>query len=330
MESFAIYQSIGKFLADHGLYPTPDNYALAYALFADEGSAAAKAVRSATSDGIRLSQREADRIKSEIGLPVTAAPQQSGGIDPTVLAAAHQRVEEFAALVEAQRVDAQSYRTDLQAGADRLEAGEGGSIAALVAITRAMADRTKKVEEQLTAAHDETRQLREKLAESTQEARRDPLTQLPNRRAFEEKLAEVEKKGAALSLAICDIDRFKRINDQYGHSVGDRVLRLVADTLKAGCAGNMVARLGGEEFVVLFEDMDMAEAARILDDTRELLAARNFKLRESDQPLGRITFSAGIARGRKAGSGPALKRADELLYEAKNGGRNQIRYDEAA
>ena len=150
MESFAIYQSIGKFLADHGLYPTPDNYALAYALFADEGSAAAKAVRSATSDGIRLSQREADRIKSEVGLPVTAPPPQPGGLDPAVLAAAHQRVEEFAALVEAQRVDAQSYRTDLQAGADRLEAGEDGSIAALVAITRAMADRTKKVEEQLT------------------------------------------------------------------------------------------------------------------------------------------------------------------------------------
>ena len=329
MESFAIYQSIGKFLADHGLYPTPDNYALAYALFADEGSATAKAVRSATSDGLRLTQREADRIKSEVGLPVTAAPQL-GGLDPAVLAAAHQRVEEFAALVESQRADAQSYRTDLQAGADRLEAGEDGSIAALVAITRAMADRTKKVEEQLTAAHDETAKLREKLAESTQEARQDPLTRLPNRRAFEEKLAEVEKKGAPVSLAICDIDRFKRINDQYGHSVGDRVLRLVADTLRTGCAGNMVARLGGEEFVVLFEDMDMAEAARILDDTRELLAARNFKLRESDQPLGKITFSAGIARGAKAGSGPALKRADELLYEAKNGGRNQIRYDQAA
>jgi diguanylate cyclase len=329
MESFAIYQSIGKFLADHGLYPTPDNYGLAYALFADEGSAAAKAVREAISDGLRLTQREADRIKTEVGLEVSAPPKM-GGMDPALLAAAHERVNEFAALVEAQRADAQSYRTDLQAGADRLEAGEDESITALVAITRAMADRTKKVEEQLTAAHDETRKLREKLAESTEEARRDPLTQLPNRRAFEEKLAEIEKAGAALSLAICDIDRFKRINDQYGHSVGDRVIRMVADTLKAGCAGNMVARIGGEEFVVLFEGMETPEAARILDDTRELLAARNFKLRESDAPVGQITFSAGIADGVKKQSGNALKRADELLYEAKNGGRNQVRFEAAA
>ena len=328
MESFAIYQSIGKFLADHGLYPTPDNYGLAYALFADEKSAAAKAVREAISDGLRLTQREADRIKTEVGLEVSAPPKP-GTIDPALLAAAHQRVDEFAALVEAQRADAQSYRTDLQAGADRLEAGEGESINALVVITRAMADRTKKVEEQLSAAHDETRKLREKLAESTEEARRDPLTQLPNRRAFEERLAEIEQAGAALSLAICDIDRFKRINDQYGHSVGDRVIRMVADTLKAGCAGNMVARIGGEEFVVLFEGLGTPEAAQILDDTRELLAARNFRLRESDAPVGQITFSAGIADGVKKHSGNALKRADLLLYEAKNGGRNQVRFEAA-
>ncbi len=328
MGNFAIYQTIGKFLADHGLNPTPDNYALAFAMHSDDGSPAAKAVRAATSDGVRLSQREADRIKSELGIEISAPP--SSAVDPALLVAAHQRVEEFAALVEAQRADAQSYRSDLQAGADRLEAGEDESIATMVAITRAMADRTKKVEEQLTAAHDETAKLRAKLAESTQEARQDPLTRLPNRRAFEERLAELEKKGGEVNLAICDIDRFKRINDQYGHSVGDRVIRLVADTLKTGCAGNMVARIGGEEFVVLFEDVDMPEAARILDDTRELLAARNFKLRESDAPIGKITFSAGIAYGANRPSGPALKRADALLYEAKNGGRNQIRFEEAA
>ena len=325
MESFAIYQGIGKFLADHGLYPTPDNYALVYALFADETSPAAKAVRAATSDGIRLTQKEADRIKTEIGLDVTAPPPS--GIDPAVLAAAHERVEAFAEMIDAQRADARSYRADLQAGAERLESGEAGSLAALVAITRAMADRTKQVEEQLDVARKETRKLRSKLAESSEEARRDPLTRLPNRRAFEERLAQLEKKGTELSLAICDIDRFKRVNDQYGHSVGDRVIKLVADTLSAGCGKNMVARLGGEEFVVLFEGLETAEAAEILDDTRALLAGRNFKLRESDTPLGKITFSAGVARSRRKGGANALTRADALLYEAKNAGRNQVRFE---
>lgn len=326
MDSNQLYKAIGDFLAAHGLWPTPDNYALIHALFADEASPAAAAVKAATADGLRLSQKDADRIKSEIGIEVSAAPG-AGSVDPSLLAAATRRVEEFVAIVEAQRADAQSYGADLQEGADRLEAGEGGSIAALVAVTRAMAERTKTVERQLTAARDETETLREKLAEAGQEARSDPLTRLPNRRAFEEQLKAYEEAGAMVSLAICDIDHFKRINDQYGHPVGDRVIRVVADTLRDNCGGNMVARIGGEEFVVLFEGVAPAEGARILDDARESLGARHFKVRETDAPIGRITFSAGVACARREAGQPAIARADALLYAAKNGGRNQVRFE---
>jgi diguanylate cyclase len=321
MDGSALYKLIGTFLADHGLWPSPDNYALAHALFADEESAAAQAVRAATMDGIRLSQKEADRIKAEVGLPAPRNGQN--GIDPALFAAATQEVARFAELVEAQRAHAQSYGEDLAAGADQLEAGEGG-VAALVAITRAMAKRTKAVEQQLTAARDETDQLRVKLAEAGEEARSDPLTGLPNRRAFEEKLAELERSNASLSLAICDIDHFKRVNDNYGHAVGDRVIKAVAHTLRDNCAGNMVARIGGEEFVVLFPGLDPAAAGQILDEARDILGARHFKLRETDQPLGKVTFSGGVARARHPDGTPALQRADALLYAAKNGGRNQV------
>jgi len=328
MDSAQLYKAIGDFLAAHGLWPTPDNYALIHDLFANEASPAAAAVKAATADGLRLSQREADRIKRDIGIEVTAAPRP-GSIDTALLAAATQQVEEFFAIVEAQRVDAQSYGADLQEGANRLAAGEGGSITALIEVTRAMAERTKAVEKQLTAARDETEALREKLAEAGEEARCDPLTRLPNRRAFEEKLKAFEAAGASVSLAICDIDNFKRINDQYGHPVGDRVIRVVADTLRENCEGNMVARIGGEEFVVLFEGIPPAEGARILDDARELLGARHFKVRETDAPIGRVTFSAGVACTRRKADLPAIARADALLYEAKNGGRNQVRFEAA-
>jgi diguanylate cyclase len=324
MASAPLYRQIGTFLAEHGLWPTPDNYALVYQLVADENSAQAQAVKAATSDGLRLSQREADRIKSEHGMMV--APR--GGIDPDVLAAANQRMEEFAAIVESSRAQAQSYGRDLAAGAEDLEkAGGEGSVATLVAITRAMAERTKEAEAELTVARDEAETLKVKLAEAGEEARSDPLTRLPNRRAFEEKLAEAGRDGIAASLAICDIDHFKRINDSYGHAVGDRVLRLVADLLDANCPGHFVARLGGEEFVILFEGMDAAESARVLDEARVTLAAKHFRVRETDQPIGQITFSAGIACGDCPGGEPALQRADVLLYEAKNGGRNQIRFE---
>ncbi|MBV9882893.1 MAG: GGDEF domain-containing protein [Sphingomonadaceae bacterium] len=330
MDSAQLYRKIGDFLAEHGLWPTPDNYALIHALFANTASPAAEAVKAATADGLRLSQRDADRIKSEVGIEPSAPPRPGGGVDPAVLAAATQRVEEFVAIVEAQRADAQSYGADLAAGADRLEAaGDPGSIGALVAVTRAMVERTRKAEAQLTAARDETQKLRVKLAEVGEEARSDPLTRLPNRRAFEEQLKVFEDKGTKLSLAICDIDHFKRINDRYGHPVGDRVLRVVADTLRDNCGGHMVARLGGEEFVVLFEGLPPTEGARILDEARELLAARHFKVRETDAPLGKITFSAGIACARRKADQPAIARADALLYEAKNAGRNQVRFEAA-
>lgn len=326
MDGNTLFTRIGKFLKDHGLPPSPDNYALVFALFTDEGSAAAEAVRAATADGIRLSQRAADRIKTEVGLP---APRQGqGGVDPALFAAATQEVERFAAIVEAQRADAASYGADLAAGADQLEAGEGG-VAALVAITRAMAQRTKAVEQQLTAARDETQQLREKLAEAGEEARSDPLTGLPNRRAFEEQLAELERSHDVLSLAICDIDHFKRVNDNYGHAVGDRVIKAVAHTLRDNCAGNMVARIGGEEFVVLFPDLAPDGAAAILDGAREVLGARHFKLRETDQPLGKVTFSGGVALGRHPDGSSALQRADALLYVAKKSGRNQVHWEVA-
>jgi diguanylate cyclase len=245
-----------------------------------------------------------------------------------LLADASHSVEQFAEIVEASRAAAQSYRDDLQAGADRLEAGEE-SLAALVTITREMAKRTKAAEQQLTDARDEAQVLRAKLAEVGEEARSDPLTRLPNRRAFEERLAELEQEGRPVAVAICDIDRFKRINDTYGHGVGDRVIRTVADTLSASCAGHMVARLGGEEFVVLFEETAAADAARIIDSARESLGARHFKVRETDAPIGQVTFSAGIACGRSGQSEPGLQRADALLYKAKNAGRNQVCFEGA-
>ena len=321
MDGSALYRLIGKFLKDHGLWPSPDNFALVHAFLTDESSPAAQAVRAATADGIRLSQKEADRIKAEIGLPVAQAART--GVDPALFAAASHEVDRFAALVEAQRADAQSYGEDLAAGAEKLESGEGG-VPVLVAITKAMAERTKTIEQQLTAARDETQQLRAKLAEAGEEARSDPLTGLPNRRAFEEKLAELERKNARLSLAICDIDHFKRVNDNYGHAVGDRVIKAVAQTLRDNCAGHMVARIGGEEFVILFPGLEPAAAGQILDEARDVLGARYFKLRETDEPLGKVTFSGGVARGRHPDGTSALQRADALLYAAKKGGRNRV------
>jgi diguanylate cyclase len=327
MDSQALYRDVGRFLAEHGLWPSPQNYALIYQLFADAASPAALAVKAATSDGIRLSQRDADQIIEDHGMPGAPAPQDAASA--ALLTATRRQVEEFTAIVEASQAQAKSYGADLEAGAEKLaKAGEAAPVATLIDITRAMVERTRAAEQQLDAARSEAEGLRSKLAEASEEARSDPLTHLPNRRAFEERYAVLEQSGLPLSLAICDVDKFKRINDTYGHGVGDRVLRSIAGLLRERCDGHMVARLGGEEFVVLFEGLDPGQAAKILDEAREELAEKKFKLRETDAPIGQVTFSAGVARGAHPLGTPALQRADELLYTAKNGGRNQIRFEE--
>lgn len=308
-----VYRQIGAFLAEHGLWPSPENYALIYAHCSAEGSPLSEAISAATSDGLRLSQTDIDKIAEAHGGRVQPAPT-----DADALASARRQMDDFAAMVESSRAEAQSYGRDLEAGAAALE--QDGDPVALAAITREMIQRTKAAERQLTAARDEAQALRVKLAEAGEEARRDALTSLPNRRAFEERLGDYVREGVPVSIAICDVDHFKRVNDTYGHAVGDRVLKLVADILDQHCGQHMVARLGGEEFVVLFEGLSPAEAARHLDAARTYLMAKHFKVRETDEPLGKISFSAGVASG-----ADALGRADALLYEAKDGGRNQVR-----
>jgi diguanylate cyclase len=319
-----LFDQIGRFLAEHALRPTPENYALVYGVLANSGSPVSKAVQSATSDGIRLSQRDADRIMSEHGLVPSDRIEFP---DMAAIQVARQHLEDFDLIVETTRAETELYGRDLEKGAQELQAA-GGSMASLVRLTSAMIGRTRNAESQLQAAREEASRLRQKLAEAEEEARCDALTQLPNRRAFEDRLEELKDNNIRVSIGLCDIDRFKLINDNHGHGVGDRVLRMVGQVLEGACGRHMVARIGGEEFAVLFEDVLPEEAAKTLNEARELLVEKNFRVRETDAPLGRISFSAGLACGfLHNGSDPLLKRADALLYEAKNGGRNQVRFE---
>lgn len=322
IENRRLFRRIGDFLATHGLDPTSANYALVHRSLSDEASSAGAAVREATADGIRLSQREADRIARAEGLD--SAP--AAGVDPELIAAARRQVDSFASIVEDTRERTRSFGADLQQGAARLDAARPASVVELIRITRTMMERTRAAEAQLATAREEAQSLRTKLATVEEQARSDPLTRLPNRRAFEDQLARFEAARTPHSIAICDIDRFKQVNDVHGHGVGDRVLRMIAQVLEENCEGHMVARLGGEEFVVLFENCAPPAAAAILDRARETLALRQFRVRETDAPLGLVTFSAGVAAGGPAAEAP-LKRADALLYEAKNAGRNRVRFE---
>ena len=193
-----------------------------------------------------------------------------------------------------------------------------------------MIDRARDAEQRLRGMGTELAALHSDLDEARTAAERDPLTGLPNRRALEKALGEAVKTAraarAALTLAYCDIDEFKKINDRHGHALGDRVLRLVGDCLTDGAGeGVFVGRQGGEEFVLLFDGVQAEDAAIRVDKIRAGLAARVLRSRVDDQPIGTVSFSAGVATLRPDEDGDdLLRRADTALYRAKQTGRNRV------
>lgn len=157
------------------------------------------------------------------------------------------------------------------------------------------------------------------------QARTDTLTGLLNRRGFDTQmafaLAMARRTGRALSLITVDVDHFKRVNDTFGHEAGDEVLRRLARTLEQRLRGSdVVARLGGEEFVVLLPETDLDGARKIAQELVDAMAS------QSDPVVGTITVSAGVAsmRGLQDTSTDILRRGDSALYDAKGRGRNRV------
>lgn len=165
------------------------------------------------------------------------------------------------------------------------------------------------------------------LAELARASRRDVLTGLPNRRAFEEELARevarAGRDGKPLAVVMLDVDRFKVVNDSHGHAAGDAVLREVAARAAAAVrAGDLVARIGGEEFVLLLHGADLPGALELAERVRVAVAAA--PVAAGDRPLA-VTASLGCAV-LAPGEGPEalVARADARLYDAKRAGRDRV------
>ena len=252
-----------------------------------------------------------------------------------LIQSARERLDGAVAMVDRSADEAADYGRSLSASADAIDAQKlpQDMVRALLDVTRQMIDRTETAEQRLRSTNNELRVLQRDLSVAQESAERDPLTGLLNRRALEQALTRAietaRKADAALSVAFCDIDHFKRLNDVHGHAVGDRVLRLVGDCLSEDADDRtFVGRQGGEEFVVLFEGLPVIEAAARIDAIRDALSRRMLRSRSDGMPIGRISFSAGVAAfsGDEAGE-DLLHRADLALYRAKENGRNQVVID---
>ena len=183
------------------------------------------------------------------------------------------------------------------------------------------------MESRLSDVEKEAEQYKRHLADQKFKSLQDVLTKLPNRAAFEERM-EIEYKrwqryDYPLCLAVVDIDFFKRINDSYGHSAGDKTLKVIASALKKSLrTTDFIARFGGEEFVVLFPETKLNEMAAPLNKLRNAIKKIPFKFKNQDVS---ITISIGVTAFKK-GDNPlkVFDRADNALYDAKNSGRDKV------
>ncbi|HEY1884422.1 MAG TPA: PleD family two-component system response regulator [Roseiarcus sp.] len=176
--------------------------------------------------------------------------------------------------------------------------------------------------------------LRQSVQESIEMAHYDPLTGLNNRRSLERRLpAMIEsarERGAALTMMVLDIDHFKRVNDTYGHDVGDFVLKGFGAQLQETVrGGDLICRLGGEEFVVVMPGVGLSEAGRIAERARLTTESRHFVVDGAAGSVS-ITVSIGLAEWRKPWDSAELyRRADRALYLSKSAGRNRVTQDAA-
>jgi diguanylate cyclase len=322
----ALYDEVGHFLFTHDLDITPLNFGLVLDYITGNDLAIEKAVRAILSDRGRITNSVAEQI---------VADQRADELSPDqltdVLNEVERNLDTLSGLTDQSRETATDFGDALQKQAAELKGdAPAEAVANLISITRSMVEKTREVETKMREGQNQTRLLQKNLETARRAAEQDHLTGLPNRRSFENTLREeaviAKESGESLSLAFCDIDHFKKINDTHGHDAGDRVLKFVG-TLLAKISDDKchVARHGGEEFVMLFRGFTVAEAAKVVDDARADLSERNLVDRKTGERMEHVTFSGGIADVFSYEEPrDALKAADRALYLAKEHGRNRV------
>lgn len=203
-------------------------------------------------------------------------------------------------------------------------------LSGIVSETRDMLERNKTLEQELDKSSHVMEELQRDLENVRREAMTDGLTNLANRKAFDNELRRIAEEATVtqgtFALLMVDIDYFKSFNDNFGHQVGDQVLRLVARTLTDGVKGrDVAARYGGEEFAIILPDTNLQAAVTVGNALRKAVATKDVVNRNTGDKLGRITMSVGCAEY-TAGENlqDLIERADAALYTAKHNGRNQV------
>ncbi|WJR66724.1 GGDEF domain-containing protein [Neorhizobium sp. CSC1952] len=309
-----------------GVAPIPRNYQLFYEAYIGSNP---DLTRELAALGSRATQEDLDLLShrylgtGQVEVVENAHTKLLGELDSLLklLRQEQNSLESYSRLLgeTAQRINSKTnFSTELLSNAiSLLNEATGTTIAHGEKTVGGVAERSQEMD-----------QVRKELDEYKRIANTDSLTRIANRRAFDERLASIYNNSAVLpvvALVLADIDNFKKINDSFGHPVGDKILASVASVIRSNVRKDVfVARSGGEEFAMIVEGNTPEEVMILCERVRRALETRTFRNSRSGVDYGPVTLSLGFAMGSQAGDpGELYADADTALYHAKNGGRNR-------
>ncbi|MBL4942590.1 MAG: diguanylate cyclase [Colwellia sp.] len=309
------------FLSSHLIAPTPVNYAVIYLYISNENELLGAAIDKKLHQGELITvDFIADLFKRYISF--------SERIENTVLSPFEQTLSNTLDQITRQVSNEEKATKSLQKLDKILTNTENHqSLEQIVGYLFNTINNTKAQHQalslELSTTQQEISQLKDKLAYSRQEALVDSLTGLLNRRGCDDKLQALSFAGTHSSLAI-DIDHFKKINDSFGHFVGDKVIQRIAKTIKSHVSEqDLAVRYGGEEFLVVMTNKSIPEAKKVAENIRLSVAKMKLIQKETNTLLPPISVSIGIAQSGDTPNWTSLfEQADDALYKAKNSGRN--------
>jgi diguanylate cyclase len=329
-DAYALSHRVIDAMETAGVWPTPLNFELWLHYLGDPEGALGREIKRLLASKEAFTEATAEMLAAEY-LPrgkLSEEIRDAGAVLDRELSSVAD------AIASAHKTHA-AYGVTLAGAATSIDATTGGAglkklVTTLSSATRKVQRENASLEKKLETSTREVARLREHLEQVRRDAMTDALTNLANRKAFDEHLARAcmasEKSSEPLTLAVIDIDHFKRFNDTWGHQTGDQVLRYVASVLsRISRNPRVAARYGGEEFAVIFPGEAGAKVEAALESIRQEIGSRALRRRSTNDELGAVTISAGYAQRRKGETAHAfLERADEALYASKRGGRNRL------
>jgi diguanylate cyclase len=329
-EAYALARKAIETMERHKVWPTPLNFELWLHYVGAPNSALGREIERLMNSGESITEALSEELAAQY-LPKLRLNEEIRDAGDQL----NRQLESISKAIQAaQRSNAAYGKTLAGASADLAQELDASAIKEMVGnlttATRTVQRQNSSLEKRLHASTEEIVRLREHLEQVRRDAMTDALTTLANRKAFDEGLeracSDAAASGSPLTLAVIDIDHFKRFNDTWGHQTGDQVIRYVASVIgRVGEAPRLAARYGGEEFAIVFPATVAANVAREMDQVRGEIGSRALKRRSTNDDLGAVTVSIGVAEywlGESAIN--FLERADAALYASKRNGRDQV------